>query len=366
MASERMKILNLLSAGKISAAEASQLLQSIAQGETADLPPISAAETTQEKESGQEEPDLTSASQTGELRVVKKATSSDVEEVEIISTEDKPESGLWHWIRHLIASVGPREKYEEELEWSMDGAAISEIMAHTTNGSVKFRGMQESQITVHAHKVVKAATIETAESFAEQVAINLTPTDGKLQIYKDHPKPPPGVEVTVSYRIEAPRQMNLTLQTTNGKVKAQGVEGHLQATTTNGKVSLSEVSGQIQAKTTNGSIAVEADAIQQESLFSTTNGSINVKVQAGSAPLAAKTLNGSVTLTLPADFSGQLDAKTVNGSVKTDFPLAVTGKKRNHMTGQIGDGGDANVELRTINGSIRLAVQTSEPVSEMV
>ena len=62
----------------------------------------------------------------------------------------------------------------------------------------------------------------------------------------------------------------------------------------------------------------------------------------------------SINLTLPADFAGQLDVETKRGRVHSDFPVPVVGKIKNQLKGEVGDGGEAVVKLRSTNGSIRL------------
>ncbi len=70
------------------------------------------------------------------------------------------------------------------------------------------------------------------------------------------------------------------------------------------------------------------------------------------------TVNGGITLDLPATLSAEVRANTVNGDVISDFPLTVTGRfgpRRFH--GTIGQGG-RELNLSTVNGSIRLRKAT--------
>jgi DUF4097 and DUF4098 domain-containing protein YvlB len=73
--------------------------------------------------------------------------------------------------------------------------------------------------------------------------------------------------------------------------------------------------------------------------------------------VTAKTSNGAIHVTLPAGFSGQLDAKTTNGRVHSELPVSVTQRSKRHLVGQIGEGGEATVKLRTLNGSIQVKAQ---------
>ena len=73
--------------------------------------------------------------------------------------------------------------------------------------------------------------------------------------------------------------------------------------------------------------------------------------------VAGLTTNGSIILTLPADFAGQLDAEARRGRVHSDFPIPVVGRIKSQLKGEIGEGGEAVVKLRSTNGSIRLKRQ---------
>ena len=101
------------------------------------------------------------------------------------------------------------------------------------------------------------------------------------------------------------------------------------------------------------------EGLEHEGVFSTSNGGIDVTIRSGVAPVTATTSNGPLEVTLPADFSGQLDAETSNGQVSSEFPIlsGTSEKSKNRLVGQIGAGGAAMVKLRTSNGNISLKRQ---------
>ena len=145
--------------------------------------------------------------------------------------------------------------------------------------------------------------------------------------------------------------MNLTA---NRKIEIDGVAGAVDARTTNGKIVLYGGAGCIHADTRNGKIEASVKRLTEEGKFVTSNGSIDVEIREGVAPVSARTSNGSINLKLPGDFSGQLDAKTITGRVHSDFPVPFTDTSKKRLSGQIGEGGAAMVELRTENGNINL------------
>jgi DUF4097 and DUF4098 domain-containing protein YvlB len=68
-------------------------------------------------------------------------------------------------------------------------------------------------------------------------------------------------------------------------------------------------------------------------------------------------VNGSATAELPARLDADVEARTVNGSIQTDYPLEVTGKVGKHARGMVGIGG-RKVHVTTVNGSINLRKAT--------
>jgi DUF4097 and DUF4098 domain-containing protein YvlB len=88
----------------------------------------------------------------------------------------------------------------------------------------------------------------------------------------------------------------------------------------------------------------------------TVNGSIDARLGRadGREPLSFETVNGRIDVELPGDAAADVDARTVNGSIDSDFPLEIRGRwNPKRVSGAIGGGG-RELELRTVNGSIRL------------
>ena len=314
MSSEQMKILEMLSEGKLSVDEATQLLESL---------------QTQ--------------------------TNDGLEPFAYPTDDAQATPSFIGWLRDIFKAFGPKEKFTETISQEFDSNDVSAIAVQSSNGKIAFTGREQQGIDIQAHKTVKAPTQEEAEAFAAHVEIESEVKNGILRVYKSHPKPPPGYGVSVAYDITGPKALALTLSTSNGKIEAEQVNGPVKAVSSNGKIHLTDVTGQIEARTSNGSIDADMKMLKNESHFTTSNGAIQIRVQQGVAPITAKTSNGSIKLHLPADFAGQVDAKTVNGSVTTDFETTTTEKTQHRLVGQIGANGDTSLKLRTSNGSIRFS-----------
>ena len=282
--------------------------------------------------------------------------------------------GLENWLDRIVSLFSGGAKFSEQLDWTLDGAGLSSIKAQTSNGSISLHASDQDQVTVRAWKVIRALTEAKAQEFAGQVQIHVERNESEINIYKEHPRPPLGVSVSVRYEISSPRAVEAHLRTSNGAICIREIDGAIEAGTSNGAIELQGGRGNVKLRTSNGAIQIRdaaghirADTSNgkiraavgrlEEGIFSTSNGSIKISVREGNPPVTAKTSNGSIHIALPADLSGQLDAKTTNGRVRSELPVSVTKSAKNCLAGQIGGGGETTIKLRTLNGSIHLTRQ---------
>lgn len=265
-----------------------------------------------------------------------------------------------------------RLQHKTTESWEFDGATISQIHAETRNGSIKIAESHDDQIHFEAQINIYSRYKKDALKYAENVILDPTVSNGKLMVNTQNPKPSKNIWIAAHYTIYTPREMNLTLissnaiitvddidgelyaNTTNGKVIAQNVTGPVQVHTTNGRIELSGLTGEFDIRTTNGSIALNAQEITGKSTVETTNAKIEMEIASGNAPLRIKTTNGSIYLKLPPSYSGQLDAKTSNGRVKSEIPVTVYELDRNELKGDLGSGGSNEIYIRSTNGSINI------------
>jgi hypothetical protein len=122
----------------------------------------------------------------------------------------------------------------------------------------------------------------------------------------------------------------------------------------NGNVDVDRLASDVDAKAVNGSIHVSTTGTARAQ---TVNGSITAVMGRADWPagLEFKTVNGGIDLTLPASLSARVEAKTLNGEITSDFPLTVSGTfSRRRLSGTIGGGGDRQLILETVNGSVQI------------
>ena len=351
---ERLEILRMLSEGKINAEEADMLLRAI--GDTSE-----AREQHDTKDQKSKEVIALFQEIGQEIRQEVGRAIGSVQRSDVGKTISEVVGDVVGQVRASVSDAfdvteetDGKRKVEEQLEWTFDGAGVSKIDAQTVNGPISLQGADRDQVIVRAWKEIRGRNTTDLAEFAQDVYVYAEQIGAEIKIYSEYPKPSQGISVKVRYEIESPRTVDVNLRTVNDKIDLSGVEGAIDATTVNSNINLQGDGGPIHVHTTNGNIDALVGELAHKSKFSTTNGSIDARVDAGVAPVTATTTNGPIALTLPEDFSGQIDAKTSDGRVHSDFPIPVVGKIKNRLEGQIGGGGTALVKLRSLNGSIHL------------
>ena len=145
-----------------------------------------------------------------------------------------------------------------------------------------------------------------------------------------------------------------TVQTKNGPIKVEKFKGDLKATTKNAPITVKTLSGSAELYSSNSRMSIE-DAHGRFDAR-TTNGSI--KLQGSIEPGDGSTLyttNGNIKVALDADPSLKLTAATVNGRVRCEVPGFVASVEKRHklLKGTVG-AGEAELIAKTVNGSIAI------------
>jgi len=185
-----------------------------------------------------------------------------------------------------------------------------------------------------------------------------------------------GIHVNRGLRLEVrmPRNADLSVESGDGSVEAQAVNGNVDIHTGDGHIKVEGAKGQIKLRTGDGSIEgrdldgkIEADSgdghIALDGRFDALNirtgdGSINAHAQPGSKVLSAwsiRTGDGSVDLTVPTDLNANIDASTNDGRISLGVPITVEGQFSNSQIHGKMNGGGQPVTIHTGDGSIRLS-----------
>ncbi len=285
-------------------------------------------------------------------------------------------------------AMGGFDNAKQEFHYSYPLAAGGDLHLDNSNGSVQISGWDRNTIDISGTKyapdteglsdVQVKASVQGSSAIIETVA----------------PRNPFHGSYGVAYVIHVPRKTVLQhLQTSNGSVSVEDLEGGGKVTSTNGRIAMNHATGDYNVQTTNGAISLDqcSGVFRAESSngaikgtlaagsisASTTNGSVDFTVDKpedgqkmrasstnGSIVLAlaqfrdngikADTSNGSITLRLPSNTNAELEARTSWASVKSDLPVMMTGEVSKHrLSGKLGQGGPL-ISAETNNGSIHL------------
>jgi DUF4097 and DUF4098 domain-containing protein YvlB len=214
-----------------------------------------------------------------------------------------------------------------------------------TNGHITIRSWDQPRVQVHAVKTVESRDSDVARKAFDALKIEPSVTADAVRINTIYPQKNQGildwiagtsVNMNVEYEVTVPRSMNLEVENTNGAIDVDGVRGSHRISTTNGHIELVRCAGNVEAETTNGHIRAElADVTPGKSV-------------------RLETTNGGITVSLPKSIATRIDASTTNGSVTTDLPVTITEVRRAALRGTINGGSNAELRLRTTNGSIKI------------
>ncbi len=204
------------------------------------------------------------------------------------------------------------------------------------NGGVEVEGVARGDVRVQARLEAHASNETEARALLAQVTLT---TAGALRA--SGPDSRGARHWSVSWRVWAPEQTDLTLRAENGGLNVTRLSGDVDAQTTNGGVHLDDVSGRVTARTVNGGLHVTlSDGWHGHSID-------------------AETTNGGVHLELPGEIDAHLEAATVNGPIHSDLPLA-GGRRRGpgpvggRVSVDLGRGGPT-LRLVTVNGGVHIS-----------
>ncbi|MBV9959887.1 MAG: hypothetical protein JO360_15785 [Acidobacteria bacterium] len=236
----------------------------------------------------------------------------------------------------------------KEFRWNGRVAQGQTLEIRGINGSIHAEPASGGEIEVVANK-------EGRRSNPDEVQIKVVEHAGGVVICAIYPSSNPNRpndcrpgpdwnssvinnDVNVNFTLRVPSGVRLNAKTINGEIETGLIGSDVEAYTVNGSIHLA-ATGHAEAKTVNGSIYASLGSADWD------------------GTLDFKTVNGEIVLNLPVDTSTDVHAETLNGEISTDFPLTMQGRiSRRRLNGTIGGGSGSgrSLDLKTINGSIRL------------
>ncbi|HKT47677.1 MAG TPA: DUF4097 family beta strand repeat-containing protein [Candidatus Acidoferrales bacterium] len=148
---------------------------------------------------------------------------------------------------------------------------------------------------------------------------------------------------------------SVDIYTGDGSITLEGAKGDIRLRTGDGHIEARQLDGKLEATSGDGHITI-AGRFDQLSV-KTGDGSINALASQGSKMGASWTIHtgdGSVDLTLPGDLQADIDASTHDGHISLGIPVTVEGTFSNSQIHGKMNGGGQVLSVHTGDGSIRL------------
>jgi DUF4097 and DUF4098 domain-containing protein YvlB len=241
-------------------------------------------------------------------------------------------------------SNGDRVSANDLRELNLPAGGV--VKVDSENGRITVTGENRSDVLVRACVRTWGETEAEAKTLAGGIRID---TSNGIRAVNT-----PSDNWSVSYELRVPRTSNLDLNTNNGRITIESVQGQMNFRTNNGRITLENVAGDIRGRTNNGRVTV--------SLAGPTFQGNGLDVETG---------NGRITLNMPRTFAANVEVGTTNGRFSSDFEelqLAAeldskekrrSGPKR--VTASV-NGGGAPIRLITTNG--RVSINSSSDAAQ--
>lgn len=385
--SERMTVLRLLEQGKISAAEATELLKALRDRGAGGGPGSVELAARRAAEGAQRAAERAAVrgrraaeywSQHAD-EVASRAAEHAAKAVEQVGENvGRIFSTLPDFMDRAVkagwGTWGPGHRFEEVVEGDLEGGeGAAGLDIQGWNGAVTLRPVDGARVRLVLRKTVHAATEAEAQELARAVGAEIS---GRQVTVRRAPGAAawPGGGLAVEAYLPRDGVWGGVVGTDNGQIDGEGLHFRgLRFETSNGRVRLADCRGQdVTVTTSNGGI--EADGFRGRLDLRTSNGAISVApaqtsgADAGAtaleAEVTASTSNGLIQVRLPAGLAVDVDAATSNGR----FDVSGLGAEAPRPESSRGFGRAeyrwrspgweeaprrARLALRTTNGSVR-------------
>jgi hypothetical protein len=149
---------------------------------------------------------------------------------------------------------------------------------------------------------------------------------------------------------------NLDIHTGDGHIRVDGAKGTIRLRTGDGSIEGHDLDGKLEANTGDGHVNLDGrfDALD----IKTGDGSITARANPGSkldTGWNVRTGDGSVTMSLPGDLQANIEASTNDGRISLGIPVTVEGSfSTSQIHGKMNGGGQP-LTIHTGDGSIHLS-----------
>ena len=244
------------------------------------------------------------------------------------------------------------------------------ISVRNANGKTRVIGEDRDDIEIGILKSVRADCPNVASQLLDSIQLQNADSADVLEIEIQIPRKC-ARHAIAHIELRVPRETQVSLSSTNGKICLEGIDRSVRARSSNGSIYIHEVNGDIDVTTANAKVAcrnsqghlrarssngkIEVGAHRGSLDASTSNGVIRAVIDdLGHVGVSLKTSNGRIVLELPENSDADVDIHVENGHIRNDLDLEQqTGDLNDRVRGRLGKGG-APIRLRTSNGTVSL------------
>ena len=266
----------------------------------------------------------------------------------------------------LVAPAGARA---DEVTKTFTVTGHARVQVTTDDGSVRVSTGDVKQVEIRVvytgYKLDRDLRVTTSQNGDTVELSAKTGTDWGMHFGLGHR--------TLRVEVHMPKDADLEVNTGDGSVEADSINGNLDVRTGDGHITVQGAKGNIRLRTGDGHI--EGSGLDGRADITTGDGHVNIEgrfdalniktgdgsvtARAGkgstvAAPWNIHTGDGSVDLELPGELQANLDASTHDGRISLGIPVMVEGTfSSTKIFGKMNGGGQPIV-VRTGDGSIHL------------
>jgi DUF4097 and DUF4098 domain-containing protein YvlB len=246
-----------------------------------------------------------------------------------------------------VISLG-RAVESSERTFQVEGADAFAL--ENNNGDVELTGGDTDAVTGTVRKESRAG-----ERPLEKVSIESALREGTREVWVDTSNLGMNVSVTVDFDLTVPRSLPVPRATSsNGDVTATDLAGDGVYRSSNGEVDLESIDGFVTLESSNGDLT--ARDLGGLDGARTSNGEVDVDAPAIRQDVTCRSTNGDVSVAVGDDVNASVVLGTSNGDAEVQgVEMNVENTDDNHIEGELGDGGEYTLELRSSNGDVTLS-----------
>ena len=245
-------------------------------------------------------------------------------------------------------------KINETVEKTFPVSSKTTVKIYSFEGEITVKSENTSVVKMRATKMA------VDKDASDGVKYNFSQTNGTINLQAEYTKPDRKVSYGKSYfyskgayvnwELVLPAETDLILETGEGKIFVQGVNGEIKLSTKDGSITVTDCKGNLDSTTFDGKVQISGYQGNAEVI---NRGDEPVLVEGDFQNLSVLTGGGNVFLGLAKSGGGTVEADTENISVK-DFVLKQAGQNGNGWQKYSFGEGNSKIKIQSNTGKISI------------